>query len=708
MTHTPSTTRRAASAALMLACAAALSGCWFDSPRVADATAAAPTVTPAVDPGTATAATLSGQVYAAGVSGAVVSVYLADVAGAATGAALATATTDSLGRYSLTLPTVPGGPVLVVAVGGTYTSEADGSTQTLGTLATLLASIAAGANTAHINPLTNTIAAAAARLLAQGGLTLAQALAQAAAVVNPLFGVAALSADPSLLLVDPLATAGDGWWLAALLGTLEQLRVNAAIPAAALYQALRDDAADGRLDGLQGTLPVSLGGAGTAASTLAASLFTTQWSGAANAYAASQPRYAAATVAISGALQASAQAAGLAIGSSGSIAPLLTQAGGTQLYFAARGDGLVMLDMSDPAHPVASRLAAINRAVMRNTSVSPATGSFSSLDGIVINPTPINTAARAKVFAILYSYASKTVVSVNLTDGVVADSVALPISKSTQFSGASASIAGGIADGKRGRIWLATGDGLLGVDPSNLQAPVLTIAQPTGTQINENLGGDPAKDIVYSPDYQNRGLVVFNLAEVKAYVMDNTAWRSTVGSFANGSEVDGVALDSQYSVAVMNLEGSTSIGVMAYTTPSGAAGEVGSLSAGARFKAFASAGTSLAGAAIDPVSHTGLFVGEGAGLAVGVLDDPAGASWAGFSRFVRAGTTSYRFEPHDPHTVGAFSIAGKPYGFVLQGSSKPYRVGVIDLTAFLAAPTSGGALVTDPLADASITQLLSY
>jgi hypothetical protein len=58
--------------------------------------------------------------------------------------------------------------------------------------------------------------------------------------------------------------------------------------------------------------------------------------------------------------------------------------------------------------------------------------------------------------------------------------------------------------------------------------------------------------------------------------------------------------------------------------------------------------------------------------------------------------------------VGAFSIAGKPYGFVLQGSSKPYRVGVIDLTAFLAAPTSGGALVTDPLADAGITQLLSY
>lgn len=653
-----------------------------------------PTPTP-----TANAATLSGAVYAAEVSGATVEVYLADAQGKPTGSALGTATTDSLGNYSIPLSNVPTGSVVLVASGGTYASEADGSQQTLGTFSSLLLSVSSGSNTAQINPVTNTIAAATSNLLVQGGGSLATAFDSATTSVKQLFGLTQLTGSPTTTAVSATATSGDSWLLAALAGTLEQLRANASLNPADLYKALEDDAADGKLDGLKNGQPIALGSSGT----LQSSLFTTQWSGAANAYGTAHSSYAGATATISGALQTSAQAAGVATGSSGSIATLQTQSGGTQVFFAARGDGLVKLDMSDPANPVASKLTAVNSAVM-----TAGTGTFSSLDGIVINPTPINTAQGAKVFAILYSYRSKTIYSVNLTDGVVADSATLNISTNASFSGAYASIAGGIADGKRSKIWLASGDGLIGVDPSNLKASPVQIAQPASTVINENLGGDPAKDIIYSPDYTNRGLVIFNLAEGKAYTMDATTWATTTGNWASYYEVDGVALDSQYNVAVMTPEGGGEVGLLTYGTPSGTTDAVGAIGSGAMFKSYKTNGAA-AGAALDPITHTVLFVGEGTGLGVGVLDDPTSSTWQGFSNYVGAGYNStYAFEPHDPHTVGVFNVLGKPYGFLLQGYYSSYKVAVLDLNAWLAAPTTAGLLTSDPIQNTGITKLLSY
>ncbi|MBU6257893.1 MAG: hypothetical protein KGL18_15600 [Burkholderiales bacterium] len=650
-------------------------------------------------PVTTASATLSGTVFAAPVAGSSVSAYAADAQGQQTGAALATATTDAQGGYALTLNSLPAGAVLVVASGGTYTSEADHSTQTLGTMTVLLPSVASGQNAAQISPMTTVIAAATSNLLAASGGTVAAASTTATAKIKSLFGLGALAGDPSATAPDTSASTGDAWLVAALAGTLETLRANTAIKAADLYQALTADAADGNLDGLANGKPIALG-----TGLLSSSLFTTQWSGAANAWGVAQPQYANATSSISAALQASAQAAGIAIGSSGSIAPLLTQSGGTQLYFAARSDGLVELDMSQPAMPVASKVTAINNAVLGS-----APGRLSSIDGIVINPTPINTAAGAKVFAILYSYSSRTVYSVNLTDGVVSDSTTLPIAQTTSFSGASAAIAGGIADGTRGKIWLATGDGLYGIDPSQLQAAPVVIAQPAGTTIDENLGGDPAKGIVFSPDYNNGGLVVFNLAEAKAYQMDAATWSTQVGSWSGLGEIDGAALDSQYNLAVMTLEGGSQIGLLAYAPVSGATTSVGSIPGGAKFMSY-DTGAPLSGAAIDPVSHTGLFVGEGGSLGVGTLDDPTHANWQGFTQFASAGygVSSYQFEPHDPHTVGAFNIAGKPYGFVLQGGYAPYKVVVIDLDAMLAAPATAGTLNSDPMTNPAIVTQLGY
>ena len=94
------------------------------------------------------------------------------------------------------------------------------------------------------------------------------------------------------------------------------------------------------------------------------------------------------------------------------------------------------------------------------------------------------------------------------------------------------------------------------------------------------------------------------------------------------------------------------------------------------------------------------------GLGAGVLDNPSNANWKGFSTFVNA-NSSYSFEPHDPHTLGTFNIAGKPYGFLLNGYG-PYKVAIIDLNAMLAAPTTGGWTNTDPFTDPKITTLIGY
>ena len=93
---------------------------------------------------------------------------------------------------------------------------------------------------------------------------------------------------------------------------------------------------------------------------------------------------------------------------------------------------------------------------------------------------------------------------------------------------------------------------------------------------------------------------------------------------------------------------------------------------------------------------------------MGVIDNPANANWQGFSSFVAAPSSSYSFGPHDPHTVGAFNIQGKPYGFVLNGYASGFKVGVLDLNAFLAMPSSNGVVTADPLMTPGVAQLLSY
>lgn len=692
--------RRARMGILAFSVAMALSGCFGGGGD------SAPAVSNSSTPSSTTSdVTLSGTVYAGNTSGATVTVYALDAQGKVTGDALGSVTTQANGSYTITLKAVPAGPVLLVSSGGQYTSEADGSSQPGIGMKVLVPGVQTGATVAQLNPLTSSIAEFAMNTLNQNtGTTASDAVSQARTKVKTLLGITAMTADPQTLAPDPTATSGDAWILAALAGAIEELRLTSGLGPLALYKALLDDIADGKLDGLRNLASITVGSSGT----LQSSLFTTQLSGAANAYGATHAQYQGATASISAALQASAQAAGVAIGSSGSIAPLQTQSDGTQIYFAARRDGLVKLDMKDPGSPVATKLSAINSAVMGSASA----GKLPSIDGIVINPTPYTDSnGQTKVYAILYSYASQKVFSVDLSNGVVAGNATIPVTNQANFSGATTYVAGGIADGQRNLVWLATAEGLLGINPADLSATPIKIAQPPNTSINENLGGDPAHDLIFSPDYDNEGIVVFNLAERKAYAMSKATWQAMNGLTNQSIELDGAALDSAYQLAIITPEHGPLVGLMGYSTPSGSSDAVGTF-ATSKFKLYTlPAGSSFAGSAIDTVSHTALFVGEGYGFGVGVLDDPAKPSWAGFSSFVSAPSSSYRFSPHDPHTVGAFNVGGKPYGFLLQSiasGTSAYKVAVLDLPAIVAAPATSGVLNNDPFLDNNQVKLLSY
>jgi len=203
-------------------------------------------------PNERTSTNITGNVFASFVNGATVSVYATDPQGQRTGSALDTKTTDMNGQYTLTLSTIPAGPVIVEAEGGKYVSEADNSSQTLGKFSVLLSSVSTGSNTAHINPITNTAVTAAQYSLANDPtLDIASALNRANKSVLQLFGLSSITSSPSAIAGNPAATSGDAWLLAAMAGTLEQLRADSKVTAADLYKALQEDAADGNLTALK-------------------------------------------------------------------------------------------------------------------------------------------------------------------------------------------------------------------------------------------------------------------------------------------------------------------------------------------------------------------------------------------------------------------------------------------------------------------------
>ena len=178
------------------------------------------------------------------------------------GGLLASAATGGDGRFSVTLPAAPAGPVLIEAAGGTYRSAYDGAViASQGTMSLMLPAVAvAGETDLSINPLTD-MATALARSYVTGGRTLSSAIETAENWVSWQFG---LVRKPSRVIprfdVTASITSPDGVHLALVLAALDTLgsRLSAGNPDA-IFASLSADFSDFTFDGLSyGGRPVSL------------------------------------------------------------------------------------------------------------------------------------------------------------------------------------------------------------------------------------------------------------------------------------------------------------------------------------------------------------------------------------------------------------------------------------------------------------------
>lgn len=208
-------------------------------------------------------ATISGSVVKGPVSGATVQAYA--VAGGAVGQAIATATTDAQGAFTMSLPS-QSGPLILRTSGGTYMDEATGALMTVaaGDMMTVaLSSVAAGStvNGVQVTPLTSMAQAMAEQMA--GGLTAANVMSANAAVGRYFMVDDIVLTHPMNPLVPgsgATATQAAKNYGVALAAMSEYAKSHGMPVSSAAVTALMRDASDGVMDGRAGSGLIVMGG----------------------------------------------------------------------------------------------------------------------------------------------------------------------------------------------------------------------------------------------------------------------------------------------------------------------------------------------------------------------------------------------------------------------------------------------------------------
>jgi hypothetical protein len=211
---------------------------------------------------------VSGGVVDGPVAGATISAYPVSAAGVPSTAALATATTNAAGSYSLTLPAGTTGAILLTSTGGTFIDDVTGQTVNAPTLNAIIPDVSGATTvTAQLTPLT-TIAAK----LALATASASNSVSSVAAAINSALGTA-LGGQPNILatpLVDVrtagCATAASQASLDAslVLAGINQLAADNNVVSVDLIAAIEadlqsDNAFDGTANGVALTVPLSGG-----------------------------------------------------------------------------------------------------------------------------------------------------------------------------------------------------------------------------------------------------------------------------------------------------------------------------------------------------------------------------------------------------------------------------------------------------------------
>jgi hypothetical protein len=671
---------------LSVGLALTLAGCWPDDSSDSGDTGNGPP--PIVNTGP----TVSGAVIKGPVSLATVTAYVLNADGSL-GASLGSGSSAADGSYSFKLSSAPSGPIALVAVGGSYVSEADGAT--VSKTSDLIAIVPAVDATAGISgvvltPLSD-IVSARTRALMGGGAALAAALTEALGLVGGTYGLPAGTLATLLPRFDKAGIGTPAYTLGLILGSLDTC--DKALPSGlrgALFAALSADLSDGVFDGKRAGTPVAVA-TGTALNSTAG---TSDFLSCVSGYAASGKAVTDAGVTVSDLAAtvavvrtalvtspATPRSTGLSTGSSGAISSLAY--GGKQwLFIAARSAGVVAVDITDPT--AASPTVKVYSGLVANNFGNHEIG------GVV----PLIGADHPQL--LVFAYGSKHIALVNADTGVVEYESDLPLVATAPiyFSGGNAYIAGAIPDTGRDGVWLATADGYLFFDRAT-RAIGASFPVTTPAELAENIGGDIEHGILFGANYEP-GVQIADIGSGKSYYMGSGAFNV---AFPSISEPDGGAVDTSLRVGIVTDEDSPYIGlidlrgIVKTDVPGGrntfapAAGGSVALSLGS---------PTISGSAVDSDSHLVLFMaGYSNDVAVGQLQDPAtvpsGGTWQGLTdwRYV-IGLSGYSYA-RDPHAAAVIKNLSnnKAYGYLLDGGS--HKSLQIDMAAFLAAPAAGSS-----------------
>jgi hypothetical protein len=238
--------------AVALAFGAALAGMGFDLGNAAWAATVPSVVAVAVHPVVLSGIAVQGPMVASAVT-----LYLVNPTNGASSAALRTVPTDGLGNLAIGIQ-AQRYPMRLVARGGSFRSEMDGSTiVSPSAVSLLLPARATSLSGISINPMTTFIDALARARLNAGGTTLTAALSSATAKIESYYG---LSTDPGTLAPDYTAVGvgTDAGKLGLILGALinEDQHLCPGKPGG-LIAALKADISDGHFDGRKAGVAVS-------------------------------------------------------------------------------------------------------------------------------------------------------------------------------------------------------------------------------------------------------------------------------------------------------------------------------------------------------------------------------------------------------------------------------------------------------------------
>jgi hypothetical protein len=675
-------------------------------------------------------ATYSGVAMAGNISSAEVEIYVLNVNGSL-GSLIGKGLTGPDGAFSIT--TTSTSPMVAIKVkGGSYTSEADISKTVNGGEFMSVSFSPTGEAGLAVTPLTSMVMANAINAASTGadvGTSFKNAQNK---LTKTYFGIDTTDAKPINKIV-PVFTdlTGPEGRAGLVLAFFEQLALNTNVLPSDLYAALASDSADGQLDGKgAGGAQVKVG-----TQTAAVTLFTADLISAVNVYQTSlksihkqknidlttAPEITQLRSTISSGASTVLAGTGIDVGSAGAVTQIsFAGSGGTQkqfVYIAARYSGVIAVDISDPAAPVTKKLTTLNAELAAKSFIP---------GGIIAVPGAVSPRV------VLFDYNNKTIHLVDINSEKILASKTIAVNASASFSGASAYIAGGIADEKRNIIWLATADGYLALNPDTLTQVGPTIALANGDPISENMGGDPAADMLFSPNYGSLteiggtrgwgrgGIQWVDLQSNLAYSMRPTDFQALTGlslpTCVNSStllcapvmyEPDQGAVDSVYKVGLMaNEDGTGTIGAMnldktAYTFD-GVSKTFAAKSPSTAFKTMKLASPTvsgrLSGIVVESGNHFALLMsGNSNRIGVAKIDNPNapanGSAWAGFSdwRTYTANYSDYN-SVGDPHAAGAVKSinTGKSYGFLLSGNTSlgVSPVAMIDLEGFLNASAS--------------------